>query len=151
MRIEPRRRLAASACLLFGVSLLAAYASVSSRADERGPPRHAHASRYGGGWECSRGFQQVEEACVPVKVPANAYLDPLGSDWDCNRGYIRDDQGLRCKVIKIPANAHVDDEQAFGTGWDCDLGYREVSGRCTRVVAPAHAYYSEFSFGQSRL
>ena len=52
MRIEPRRRLAASACLLFGASLLAAYAGVSSHADERVPPRNAHASRYGGGWEC---------------------------------------------------------------------------------------------------
>src|SRR6185312_758945 len=71
MRTAPRRRLAASACLLFGASLLAAYAGVSSQADERVPPRNAHASPYGG-WDCSPGFRQVEEACVPIRVPANA-------------------------------------------------------------------------------
>src|SRR6185437_9343610 len=149
MSIEPRRRLGASACLLLGVSLLAAYAGASSRADDRGRPRHAQASLYGGGWECSRGFRQVEETCVPIKVPANAYLDFFGRDWECNRGYIKDGQGLGCKVVKIPANAHVGDEEAFGTGWECDVGYREVSGRCTRVVVPANAYYSELSFGRA--
>src|SRR6185312_8936375 len=116
MSIEPRRRLAASACLLLGVSLLAAYAGVSSRADDRGRPRHAQASLYGGGWECSRGFRQVEETCVPIKVPPNAYLSSYGRDWECNRGYIKDDEGLGCKVVKIPANAHVGDEEAFVAG-----------------------------------
>lgn len=146
----PRRRLAAAACLLFGASLLAVYAGVSSRADERAPPPNAHASRYGGGWECSRGFRQVEEACVPITVPANAYLNSFGNDWDCDRGYMKDDQGLGCKAIEVPANAHVGDEDAFGTGWECDPGYREVGGRrCTRVVVPANAYYSEFSLARS--
>lgn len=124
MRIAPGRRLAASACLLFGASLLSAYAGISSQADERAPPPNAHASRYGGDWECSRGFRQVEEACVAIRVPANAYLDSFGNDWDCNRGYMKDDQGLGCKAVKVPANAHVEDEEAFGTGWECDLGYR---------------------------
>lgn len=149
MRTEPRRRLAASACLIFGASLLAAYAGVSSQADERVTPRNAHASLYGEGWECSRGFRQVEEACVPIRVPANAYLDSFGNDWDCNRGYMKDDRGLGCKAVKVPANAHAGDEEAFGTGWECDLGYREVGGRCIRVVVPANGYYSEFSFGRS--
>ena len=149
IRIAPRRRLAASACLLFGASLLAAYAGVSSQADERAPPRNAHTSPYGGDWECSRGFRQVEEACVPIRAPANAYLDSFGNDWDCNRGYMKDDQGLGCKAVKVPANAHTDDEEDFGTGWECDRGYRQIGGRCIRVVVPANAYYSEFSLGRS--
>jgi hypothetical protein len=145
MHIEPRRRLAAAACLLFGASLLAAYPRASSQADERAPPRNAYASRYGSGWECSRGFRQVEEACVPIRVPANAYLDFFGNDWDCNRGYVKDDQGVGCKAVKMPTNAHADDAGAFGAGWECDRGYRDVSGRCTRIVVPTNAYYSEFS------
>ncbi|HEY6515580.1 MAG TPA: hypothetical protein VIY50_05515 [Steroidobacteraceae bacterium] len=134
-------------CLLFGASLLAVAAGVSSRADESVPPLNAHASRYGG-WECSRGFSQVGEACVPVKVPENAYLDSFGTDWDCNRGYVKDDQDLGCKAVRIPANAHADDDQAYGTGWECDLRYHEVSGRCARIVTPANAHYSELSFGR---
>ena len=146
MRIRLSRRLAAPACLLFAASLLAAYSGLSSQADERVPPRNAQASRYGGGWECSRGFRQVEEACVSIKVPANAYLDSFGNDWDCDRGYMKDDQGLGCKAVKVPANAHEEDEEAFGTGWECDPGYREDDNRCTRIVVPANAYYSGLSF-----
>jgi hypothetical protein len=142
MRIEPRPLLTISASLLFGASLLAVSAGASSQADERAPPRNAHGSLYGG-WDCSPGFRQVEEACVPIRVPANAYLDSFGRDWHCNRRYIKDDQGLGCKSVKIPANAHADDEQDFGPGWECDRGYRKVSGRCTRVIVPANAYYSE--------
>jgi hypothetical protein len=145
MRIGPTQLLTLAACLLFGATLLAESTSTSSHADERLPPPNAHASRDAGG-ECSRGFRQVEEACVPIKVPANAYLDPFGNDWDCNRGYIEDDQGLGCKAIKTPANAHEDDGEAFGAGWECNPGYREVVGRCTRIVVPANAYYSESSF-----
>jgi hypothetical protein len=146
MRIEPRRALSASAHLLLAASLLAASAGISTRADER-LPLNAHASRLGDGWECSRGYRQVEEACAPIRVPANAYLDSSGSDWDCNRGYIKDNQGMGCKAVEVPANAHADDEETFGAGWECDRGYREVSGRCTRVVVPANAYYSELSLG----
>jgi hypothetical protein len=145
MRIEPRSLLTISACLLFGASLLAVSASVSLEADERVPPRNAHASPYGG-WDCSRGFRQVEEACVPIRVPANAYLDSFGMDWDCNRGYIKDDQGLGCKSVKIPANAHADGEEDFGAGWECDRRYHKVNGRCTPVLVPANAYYSEVAF-----
>ena len=146
-RIVPRPRVAASVCLLFGASLIAAYA-VSSQADERAPPRNAHASPYGGDWECSRGFRRVEEACVPIRVPANAYLDSFGNDWKCNRGYMKDGQGLGCKAVKAPLNAHTDGEEDFGTGWECDRDYREVGGHCARVVVPENAYYSEFSLGR---
>ena len=44
-------------------------------------PANAHAERYGDGWVCNRGYQDVDEACVAVKVPANAFLDSTGDDW----------------------------------------------------------------------
>lgn len=144
MRIAPRGLPTISACLLFGAFLLAASASVPSRADERVLPRNAHANAYGG-WECSRGFRQVEDACVRIRVPANAYLDSFGRDWDCDRGYIKDDQGQGCKAVKLPANAHADDGGDFGTGWECDRRYLKVGDRCIRVLVPANAYYSEIS------
>lgn len=147
-RIEPRRLLTISASLFFGTALLAASASVSSRANERVPPPNAHTSPYGG-WDCSRGFSQVEGTCVAIRVPANAYLDSFGRGWDCNRGYVKDDQGLRCKAVRIPTNAHVDDEEDFGAGWECDRRYRKVSGGCTRVLVPANAYYSELSLDRA--
>jgi hypothetical protein len=146
-RIAPRPRVAASVCLLLGASLIGAYA-VASQADEQAPPRNAHASPYGGDWECSRGFRRVEEACVPIRVPANAYLDSFGNDWKCNRGYMKDGQGLGCKAVKPPLNAHTDGEEDFGTGWECDRDYREVGGHCARVVVPENAYYSGFSLGR---
>jgi len=62
---------------------------------------------------------------------------------------MKDDEGLDCRAVKVRANAHADDEEDFGTGWECDRGYREVGGHCIRVVVPANAYYSEFSFGRS--
>src|SRR4029077_12639432 len=108
MRIEPRQRLLSLAPLSLAASLLAASGSVSSQTDVRVLPVNAHTSRYGSGWECSRGFRRVEEACVAIKVPANAYLNSFGSDWDCNRGYRKVDQG--CKAVKVPAGAHPDDE-----------------------------------------
>jgi hypothetical protein len=38
-----------------------------------GMPENSHARSYGSGWECDRGYRAVDEACVAVKVPANAY------------------------------------------------------------------------------
>lgn len=36
-------------------------------------PEHASAKKYGSGWECDRGYREVKEACIAVKVPTNAY------------------------------------------------------------------------------
>jgi hypothetical protein len=67
-------------------------------------PGSIYADRYGRStWECPRGFQELAEACVAIKVPANAYRNAFGNAWDCNRGYLR--IGERCTVVKVPGNA----------------------------------------------
>jgi hypothetical protein len=149
MRIAPTRPLVMSICMLFGASLLGASARVSSQVDDSLPPPNAQANRFGGGWECARGFRQVDERCVRIRVPANAYLDSFGDEWDCARGYVKDDHDVGCKILKIPANAHAGDGGTFDAGWECDPGYREVSGRCARVVVPANAYYSQLSLDRA--
>ena len=117
MHIVLRPRHVSTAALLLAASLLAASAGAWSQDGMRGLPANAHTSRFGSSWECSRGFQRVEEACAAIKVPPNAYLDSSGGDWDCNRGYTKVDQG--CKAVQIPANAHADDD-LFGSGWHCN-------------------------------
>jgi hypothetical protein len=52
-------------------------------------PENARARSYGSGWECDPGHQEVNGACVAVKVPVNAYATnaSYGAGWECNRGY----------------------------------------------------------------
>ena len=77
-------------------------------------PEHARASRFGGGWECVRGFREHEHECVHIVVPPNGYLNSFGSDWQCNRGYSKHEQ--ECVQIKLPENAYIDDSES-GSGW----------------------------------
>jgi len=42
-------------------------------------------SSYGSGWDCKRGFREVDDACEPLQLPENAHIDYSGNDWDCNR------------------------------------------------------------------
>ena len=48
-----------------------------------GAPSNSHMKRYGGGWECDRGYRQINEACAAVEVPPNAYLvdSAYGRGW----------------------------------------------------------------------
>lgn len=46
---------------------------------------------------------------------------------------------------KTPANASAN---TYGTGWQCDRGFRKADGGCVAVTVPAHAYLSERSYGQ---
>src|SRR5258706_2010701 len=43
----------------------------------------------------------------------------------------------------MPANAHA---RPYGTGWQCDYGYREANRACAAIQMPANAYVSDFSF-----
>ena len=38
-----------------------------------GMPEHASPERYGSGWECDRGYREINGTCIAVKVPADAY------------------------------------------------------------------------------
>jgi len=110
MLIEPRQAGHVSWMFpLLATFLFAASGSVSSQTDGSVLPANAQASRYGGKWECARGFERVQETCVVVKVPANAYLNSSGKGWECNRRYIKANQ--ECKTVQVPANAHEEDER----------------------------------------
>ena len=84
-------------------------------------------SDYGRGWECDRGYRDVDEACVAVNVPENGYFvdSSYGSAWRCERGYEAIDEA--CFAVKLPENAHLD---YSGNDWICDLPYQEQKDGC---------------------
>jgi len=120
----PRTR---SCRFLIALLALAFWPDVAAtQADSAGAaPLNAHAKRYGGGWECDRGYRSVRRSCVAVEVPPNAYLDSLGHGWECNRGY-REATGV-CAKIEVPSNAFLNSN---GSGWECHRGYRKVEQSC---------------------
>src|SRR5579863_7930499 len=133
MHIESGQRHIRVAGLVVSILLLVVSANLSLKAVAAALPAHSHASIYGSGWECSRGYRRVDEACVAIEVPANAYLNSSGGDWTCERGYRQVDKA--CLMLKVPPAAHADEDQ-FGRGWECDRGYREAHGSCLRVAVP---------------
>lgn len=79
------------------------------------------------GWRCERGYRVVDGGCAEIALPENAFLDDGrdGKGWDCERGYVAN--GDRCTAVRVPANAHLD---FSGSGWECDLPYRQRSAGC---------------------
>ncbi len=47
--------------------------------------------------------------------------------------------------VGMPENAHA---RSYGTGWECDPGYREAKGACAAVKVPANAYSTSWSYGR---
>lgn len=45
----------------------------------------------------------------------------------------------------ITDNAHL---KGYGSGWECDFGYRERDGLCDAIAVPQNAYVNGRSFGQ---
>ena len=46
--------------------------------------------------------------------------------------------------LQVPANATA---RQYGSGWDCDQGYREHEGTCAVVGIPANAFPTHYPFG----
>lgn len=62
--------------------------SGDSEIERLGIPRNAHQTNRGKGWECNRGYVELDEFfCKKVYVPTNAHLTPSGHDWECDDGY----------------------------------------------------------------
>jgi hypothetical protein len=110
-----------------------------------GMPENSHARSYGGGWECDRGYQAVDEACVAVKVPANAYPTNMsyGRGWECDHGF-REVSGI-CTAVEVPSNAYLDPS---GDRWQCDRGYRETDEACVGINVPANGYLVNSTYGR---
>jgi hypothetical protein len=47
--------------------------------------------------------------------------------------------------VDVPENAH---RKEYGTGWDCDRGYRRLEGLCNLVEVPENAYPTNVAYGQ---
>jgi hypothetical protein len=47
-------------------------------------------------------------------------------------------------AARIPENAKA---KVYGSGWECDRGYRVDKGRCTPIRVPVNAYSTKSSFG----
>jgi hypothetical protein len=114
--------------LLIALLALASWPGVAATQDDSAgaAPLNAHMKRYGGGWECDRGYRSVRRSCVAVEVPSNGYLDSSGRDWNCERGF---QKGRRsCLAFQVPMNAHLG---YSGNRWTCDPGYRQRGETCT--------------------
>ncbi len=58
--------------------------------------------------------------------------------------------GLPCHALAqappggVPENAQA---RSYGTGWSCNLGYRESDGACAAIDIPEFAYATNRSYG----
>jgi hypothetical protein len=50
-------------------------------------------SSYGSGWSCKRGYREVDEVCIVLRLPENAHIDYSGNDWICNQPYRQQGEG----------------------------------------------------------
>ena len=119
--------------LLLGLCLFPAVAT--AQADVAEVPGHAHAQRYGVGWECDWGYRTADQSCEAITVPAHAHLNAFGGRWDCDRGY-RDVNEV-CVPVNVPLHAFLN---SSGHGWQCDRGYQRNDESCVAIVVPADAY-----------
>jgi hypothetical protein len=48
-------------------------------------------------------------------------------------------------AAEVPENAH---ENNYGSGWECDPGFRMIKNSCAAITVPVNAYPTDVSFGQ---
>ena len=140
-----RRRHAISICCLILLAVLSIVPDLSFAQSGSVPiPEHAREKRFGGGWECDRGYRESVGGCVAIRLPENAYLTntSYGRGWECERNYQETD-GV-CVAIHVPAHAYLD---SSGARWKCDRGYQEVGRTCVAVQVPPNAFLADTSYG----
>ena len=105
-KMQRTRAISIRLWILFGL-LGAVHGLVFAQGSSAEVPDNAHAKSYGNGWECNKGYRDVNAGCAAVKVPANAYPTnhSYGRGWECNRGYLEADE--TCRFVKVPSNAYL--------------------------------------------
>ena len=90
-------------------------------------PAHGYLNVSGADFECLRGYRQVDQDCVEIRMPENAYLDDssYGLGWRCDRGYSQ--QAETCVARRLPNNANLDHS---GNGWECSPPFEQRGQRC---------------------
>ena len=119
---------------LFVLTILSVTTNTTfARSPTSNVPENAHKKSYGTGWECDRGFQERDGACLIVAIPENAYPtdQDYGQVWKCSRGFLR--EGKVCAAVRVPANAYL---ISFGNGWDCDRGFKKPTMRVPLLGCP---------------
>jgi hypothetical protein len=132
-----RRNAFVSPCsVVLAVLLLAIPGLTYAEGATGDPPENATAKRYGRGWACDPGYQQVEGRCVALKLPDNAYptSTSYGRGWECGWGYQNIDE--TCIAVAVPPNAYLN--SFTGDRWRCDRGYREVNAVCVAIEVPTN-------------
>lgn len=135
----------AALCGAFMVALLPMEAA-QAQARSAGMPDNASAGKYGGGWECDRGYRERGGDCTAVDVPANAYATDrsYGLGWECMRGFRAVDKKA-CVPIAVPENGYLD---ASGDNWNCNRGYRKSGAACLAVMVPENGYFVDSPSGR---
>jgi hypothetical protein len=144
MSLTNRSLVASLSVLCILAALAVAVPPVYGQADSAGVPPNAAADRYGSGWNCNRGFRQVDGGCERVRVPPNAIATKtsFGRGWKCRRGY--QEVKETCVPIIVPPNAYLD---ASGVRWDCRRGFREVDQTCIAIDVPENGFLTESTYG----
>ena len=84
----------------------------------------------------------AQAAVVAGAPPANAHTKPYASGWECGFQKI----GESCQVIRVPAHGYLA-ANTYGTGWECDRGFRAKDSTCEPVKVPENGYFVENSAG----
>ena len=88
MRNQAVRRIRLRRCVILLLTMASGpvQAGVPEVTAEALPP-HAHVKHFGSGWECDRGYREIDRACEAIVLPPGGNLEPLGRGWRCDRGY----------------------------------------------------------------
>ena len=92
-----------------GLGVLGLFLLVSAGAlAQSAAPDNSQKGRYGDGWTCIPGYQELNLHCVKLVVPANAYRDgsAYGREWSYLRGLLTVGDG--CVRIRISENVYLD-------------------------------------------
>ncbi len=108
-------------------------------------PRNAVEKSYGSGWECVRGYREIDGRCSLIQVPPNAFRpkSSYGPVWECRRGFVERDE--KCVAINVPAHGYL---VSYGDRWKCHRGYVQVKDDCLPVQVPANGYLADDSYGR---
>ena len=107
-------------------------------------PENAHVKGLGRGWECDKGFRQVDGACNAVSVPKHAFKTNVsyGRGWECMRGYL---EALdACVPVNVPDNAYLN---SYGDGWECGRIYQREGDSCVEIKVPKNGHLTNSSHG----
>ena len=78
---------------------------------------------------------------IPLyKSKLSTYLLIIFSLFAVTPGYVN----AKNDVVDLPENATA---KSYGTGWNCNVGYRKKNNACDAVIIPSNAYPTNKTYG----